>query len=109
MDAIAAEKKAAASILPSRPMSKIPVRSEKRPARQANNNGIAKRTVASRIWMSVKNPSVASLTQGKEYAFQWHTYHIVQRACEKDNQRLDDHDQPAWNAGPQCQLGTALV
>ena len=35
--------KAAASILPSRPMSKMPARSEKRPARQASSSGVARR------------------------------------------------------------------
>ena len=46
--AIAAEKKAAASILPSSPMSKIPARSENSPARQASSKGVASRTVVSR-------------------------------------------------------------
>ena len=45
--AMAAEKKAAASILPSSPMSKMPARSENRPARQASSSGVAKRTVLS--------------------------------------------------------------
>ena len=47
----AAEKKAAASILPSRPMSKMPALSEKSPARQAKRSGIARRIVVSRTGM----------------------------------------------------------
>ena len=45
--ATAAEKKAAASILPSNPMSKMPARSENNPAKQAKSNGVASRKVES--------------------------------------------------------------
>ena len=48
IEAKAAEKNAAASIFPSRPISKIPALSEKRPARQANNSGVASLIVVSR-------------------------------------------------------------
>ena len=61
-EAMAAEKNAAASILPSRPMSKMPARSEKRPARQAKRRGVASRTVVSRICRSVRKsmPQISS-------------------------------------------------
>ena len=42
-----------AGILPSSPMSKMPERSEKRPARHASSSGVISRTELSRIWMTV--------------------------------------------------------
>jgi hypothetical protein len=51
--ATAPEAIAAASILPSSPMSKMPERSENKPARQANNSGVASRSVVSRSCRSV--------------------------------------------------------
>ena len=57
--AIAAERKAAASILPSRPMSKIPARSENNPARQAKSNGVARRRELSKTCKSVRKSIVS--------------------------------------------------
>ena len=53
IEAMAAEKKAAASILPSSPMSKMPARSLNNPARQASSKGVARRTEESSSWMKV--------------------------------------------------------
>ncbi len=50
----AADTNAAARSLPSRPISKIPARSENSPARQTNNSGVAKRSELSNTWSRVK-------------------------------------------------------
>ena len=63
-EAIAAEKKAAISILPSSPMSKIPARSENRPARQASSSGVDSRMVLSNTWMSVRKSITRALSAG---------------------------------------------
>jgi hypothetical protein len=44
----AADTNAAAKSFPSSPISKIPARSENNPARQTNNNGVARRSELSR-------------------------------------------------------------
>mgnify|MGYP001099873850 FL=1 len=48
IDAKAAETNAAAKSFPSSPISKIPARSENNPARQTNNNGVARRSELSK-------------------------------------------------------------
>lgn len=53
--AAAPAAKAAPSILPSRPMSKTPERSEYRPARAASSSGVDSRTVLSRMRIIVSN------------------------------------------------------
>ena len=44
----AAETKAAAKSFPSRPISKIPARSENKPAKHTNNKGVARRNELSK-------------------------------------------------------------
>ena len=62
MAAAEAAAKAAPSILPSRPMSTTPERSEKRPASEASTKGVAMRSVASKISTSmVRNSPTASM------------------------------------------------
>ena len=60
--AIAADKNAAASIFPSRPMSKIPARSENNPARQASSSGVAKRRELSKTCKSVRKSIASTLS-----------------------------------------------
>ena len=47
-EARAAETKAAAKSFPSRPISKIPARSENKPAKHTNNKGVARRNELSK-------------------------------------------------------------
>src|SRR6056297_493513 len=121
--AMAAEKKAAASILPSRPMSKMPARSEKSPARQASRSGVASRTVLSRICRTVRKSMMslrraaalgidafATPPQRQENAFHRHAHHVVERAGEQDHEGLYDDDHLAADGGHlELKLRAALV
>src|SRR5919108_325688 len=99
--AMQADAKAVASILPSRPMSMVPERSEKTPAMAANTSGVAMRKVADRmesVW-SQKSSMSGRLRQDRaaiEHRIDPRhprPVHIGERAGEQDDEALhgDDH------------------
>src|SRR6516162_1434636 len=97
--ATVAAAKALASILPSRPMSMMPERSEKSPARAPRISGVATRKVALRVSTTM---ATASSTSGvpkdrraararREKPFEPGPAELRQRAGKQDHQPLD-HD-----------------
>ena len=112
--ATAAAAKAAASILPSRPMSKMPARSEKSPARQARSSGVAHRSAARGAGeledrSRVHQPGFAR-AETQEAALDRDAHEVLQRAGEEDDQRLDHDDHVAADLGHvEGELGAALV
>ncbi len=63
--AATAAAKAAASILPSRPMSTTPARSDQRPARQAQMSGVASRTDEASTCRTVSSASIRPPFRGR--------------------------------------------
>src|SRR5215217_786147 len=124
MAATAPAAKAAASILPSRPMSKMPARSEYMPARHASSSGVDRRMVASRMERMAAR-SISALRLGgrhrngfrlllgrhqHEGAFERGTEQPLHGAGKEDHQSLDDDDHFAGNAGNyELQLLAPLV
>src|SRR5262245_46919027 len=94
--AMQADAKAVASILPSRPMSMVPERSENTPAIAANTSGVAMRRVADRIESAWSQTSSMSGRLGEDGAPIEHgvdprhprPVHVGERAGEQDNQAL---------------------
>src|SRR5579863_5242141 len=99
--AATAAANAPVSILPSRPMSTTPERSDHRPARHARINGTPSRMPEPKIWMNVSNSSIPRPSdRGLGRApRQQHgdrpTKHVFERAGEQHDETLDDDDHVA--------------
>ena len=101
--ATAAAAKAPTSILPSSPMSKMPARSENRPARQARSSGVdepdRRRRAATMsveaIQSRVRHAAAAEPRRGAKQRCDRGAEHVLQRAGEQDDQALDDDDHVA--------------
>src|SRR5918993_5555932 len=95
--AAAAAAKAATSILPSRPISTTPERSDHRPARQAARSGIESRRAESKI-VRIKPRSMASgpcQLPAHQHAGHSAPEQSVERAGEQDDDASDHHHHVA--------------
>src|ERR1700722_1380574 len=104
--AAAAEANAPTKILPSRPMSTTPERSDQRPAKQARMSGTASRMPEAKTTMKALNHSMlarpsdgrlrrAPREQGRDGAPE----HVLERACEQNDESLDHDDHVAADLG----------
>src|SRR5574337_770975 len=115
--AAVAEAKAPTKILPSRPMSTTPERSDQRPARQARMSGTASLIPEAKTTMKASNSSMAASLldrrlgdapreQGRDRAAE----HVLERAGEQHHEPLDDDDHVAADLGlVEGELGAALI
>src|SRR5271165_3844096 len=96
-----AEPKAPTRILPSRPMSTTPERSDHRPARQANISGMASRTPEANTTMKASNHATARPSDrrlggaAREQRRHRPAEHVLERPGEQHDEALDDHDHVA--------------
>src|SRR3984957_14988684 len=104
--AAAAEANAPTRILPSRPMSTIPERSDQRPAKQARMSGTARRMPEAKTTMKALNHSMlASPSDGRlcrasrEQSRDGAAEHVLQRAGEQHHEALDHDDHVAADLG----------
>src|SRR5271165_2216931 len=112
-----AEPKAPTRILPSRPMSTTPERSDQRPARQARINGVPSRMPEAKTTMNALKRSIALRPSDRRRgraAREQHrdrtAEHVLERAGEQDHQALDDDDHVAADLRLlERKLGAALV
>ena len=113
--AAAAAKKAAISILPSRPMSMMPLRSENSPPMAHRTSGVATRSVAAssrgrRAIQQASSITAARDARSRRAALQPGPRQVLQRAGEQDHQALDHHDHLAGDGRDlEGELGAALV
>src|SRR5271163_668827 len=115
--ATAAEPNAPTRILPSRPMSTTPERSDHRPARQARINGVPSRMPEAKTTMNALKRSIVLRPSDRRRGGaprQQHgdrtAEHVLERAREQDHQALDDDDHVAADLGLlERELGAALV
>src|SRR4051794_3457910 len=103
--ATAPAAKAAPSILPSRPISTMPARSQKSPPRAASTSGVAWRKVAASsdtVWMrrsslmafSIPSPACGrGQGGGRQQTRKRAAEQILERAAEQDDQPLNDDDE----------------
>src|SRR5471030_1225096 len=91
-DETAAAKKAAISILPSRPTSMMPLRSEKSPPMAQSTSGVATRRVAARVNRTrvAVSPTVA-LAPSRQQILQPGARQVREGAREQNHQPLDHH------------------
>ena len=104
--------KAATSILPSRPISTTPERSDQRPARQAASSGIESRRAESRIVTRVPRSmahALASFWRAKQMRHEA-AEQPVERAREQDDDAADHHHHVAGDRRLlEGELGAALI
>src|SRR6516162_2608897 len=103
--AVEAAAKAAASILPSSPMSMMPERSERSPAMAQRISGVESRRAAARVRRN-RVRSISRLPNGKgaarherEERLQPRSAEVGERAGEQDHQPLDHRDHVAADGG----------
>src|SRR5215471_6863093 len=86
-----AAAKAAASILPSSPISTMPERSESSPAMAHRIRGVESRSAAARVWSSMAG-SISGLPQGPAAAREKHEQRLQPGAAEmRERAREQDH------------------
>src|SRR5262245_23461840 len=126
--AMAAAAKAEASILPSRPMSTTPARSEQRPPSAASTSGVAPRTVAAASTARRRYPSLIDAPRDRsrlemreppgglgagpaaEQRFERLAQRLLEGATHENDHALDDHDEIAGERRDvERQLRAALV
>src|SRR5262245_58846045 len=108
---------AAASILPSRPMSMVPERSENMPAMAHNTSGVAMRSVAERIETAWSQRSMSGGLRQDRAPVQHQVkprdprpVHVGKRTGEHDDQALHRHDHVAVDGGNlEREFGAALI
>src|SRR3990167_597106 len=108
-DAVAAAKKAAISILPSRPTSTMPPFSENSPPMAQSTRGVATRSVDASIR---KTKEMASSMSGPvhEQHLQPGPRQVRERPREQDDEALDHHHHLARDGRDlEGQLGAALL
>src|SRR5208337_3117361 len=111
-----AEPKAPTRILPSRPMSTTPERSDHSPARHARISGMASRIPEAKTTMKASNPSMARPSDRRlgraprEQRRDRAAEHVLERAREQHDEALDHHDHVAADLRlVEGELGPALI
>src|SRR5690606_1017070 len=97
--AAAAAPKAAASILPSSPISKMPERSEKSPARQASSSGVVRRRVAASTETAVSRNSIGGPSAIGGDGFARHRFLAPARLVEHEGTLEPGPEQALHGAG----------
>src|SRR5271157_2030537 len=110
------EPKAPTRILPSRPMSTTPERSDHRPARQARISGMASRIPEAKTTIKASNHSIVASSDRRlrcpprEQRRDRPAEHVLERAGEQHDEALNDHDHVAADLGlVEGELRAALV